>query len=93
MEEAGESRGRQGSYIDKMQNGQAPLLPPTNQLLPVHATRLRIGLYVMCKTIQNHALPFNYAGRRGRGIDIGPTHQQQQPNCVAFSISIYCLIT
>jgi hypothetical protein len=30
---------------------------------------------------------------KGRGNDIGPTCQRQQPNCGAFSISIYCFIT
>jgi hypothetical protein len=37
---------RQGSYIDKTQNRQAHLPPPTTPLLPVRATRLRIGLYL-----------------------------------------------
>jgi hypothetical protein len=38
------------------------------------------------KPSKNHASPFNYAGRRkGRGNDVGPTHQRQQPNCSAFS--------
>jgi hypothetical protein len=39
----GRATGR-GSYIDKMRNRQAPLPPPTTPLLPVRATRLRIGL-------------------------------------------------
>jgi hypothetical protein len=30
---------------------------------------------------------------KGRGNDVGPTCQWQQPNCGAFSISIYCFIT
>jgi hypothetical protein len=30
---------------------------------------------------------------KGRGNDVGPTCQRQQPNCGAFSISIYCSIT
>jgi hypothetical protein len=30
---------------------------------------------------------------KGRGNDVGPTCQQQQPNCGTFSISIYCFIT
>jgi hypothetical protein len=33
-----------GSYIDKTRNCQAPLPPPTTPLLPVCATRLRIGI-------------------------------------------------
>jgi hypothetical protein len=39
----GRATGR-GSYIDKTRNRQAPLPPPTTPLLPVRATRLRIGL-------------------------------------------------
>jgi hypothetical protein len=39
----GRATGR-GSYIDKTRNRQAPLPPPTSPLLPVRATRLRIGL-------------------------------------------------
>jgi hypothetical protein len=30
---------------------------------------------------------------KGWGNDVGPTCQRQQPNCDAFSISIYCFIT
>jgi hypothetical protein len=30
---------------------------------------------------------------KGWGYDVGPTCQRQQPNCGAFSISIYCFIT
>jgi hypothetical protein len=30
---------------------------------------------------------------KGRGNDVGPTCQRQQPNCDAFSITIYCFIT
>jgi hypothetical protein len=30
---------------------------------------------------------------KGRGNDVGPTCQRQQPNCGAFSTSIYCFIT
>jgi hypothetical protein len=91
MEEVGESRGRQGSYIDKMRNCHAPLPPPTTPLLPVRATQLRIRLRFRGKTVQNHSSPFNYAGRRrGRGNDVGHTRQRQQPNCRASSISIYC---
>jgi hypothetical protein len=30
---------------------------------------------------------------KGRGNDVGPTCQRQQPNCDTFSISIYCFIT
>jgi hypothetical protein len=37
---------------------------------------------------------FRLGGKeKGRGNDVGPTCQQQQPNCGAFSISIYCFIT
>jgi hypothetical protein len=39
----GRATGR-GSYIDKTRNRQAPLPPPTTPLLPVRATRLRVGL-------------------------------------------------
>jgi hypothetical protein len=34
-----------------------------------------------------------HAKEKGRGNDVGPTCQRQQPNCGAFSISIYCFIT
>jgi hypothetical protein len=50
MEEGGESRGGRGSYIDKTRNRRAPLPPPTTPLLPVRATRLRIGLCFGRKT-------------------------------------------
>jgi hypothetical protein len=40
----GRATGRGSYYIDKTQNRQAPLPPPTTPLLPVRATRLRIGL-------------------------------------------------
>jgi hypothetical protein len=37
---------------------------------------------------------FHLGGKeKGRGNDVGPTCQRQQPNCCAFSISIYCFIT
>jgi hypothetical protein len=45
----GRKQGRvtgRGSYIDKTRNRQAPLHPPTTPLLPVRATRLRIGLHL-----------------------------------------------
>jgi hypothetical protein len=36
---------------------------------------------------------FHLRGKeKGRGNDVGPTCQRQQPNCGAFSISIYCLL-
>jgi hypothetical protein len=34
---------------------------------------------------------FHLCGKeKGQGNDVGPTCQRQQPNCGAFSISIYC---
>jgi hypothetical protein len=33
------------------------------------------------------------AKKKGRGNDVGLTYQRQQPNCGAFSISIYYFIT
>jgi hypothetical protein len=63
MEEAGESMGRQGSYIDKTRNRQAPLPTPTTLLQPVLVTQLRIRLRFRRKTVQNYA-SLNYAGRR-----------------------------
>jgi hypothetical protein len=37
---------------------------------------------------------FHLRGKeKGRGNIVGPTCQRQQPNCGAFSISIYCFIT
>jgi hypothetical protein len=91
MEEVGESRGRQGSYIDKTRNRHTPLPPPTTPLPLVRATQLCIELRFRRKTVQNHTSPFIYAGRRrGRGNDVRHTRQRQQPNCDAFSISIYC---
>jgi hypothetical protein len=36
---------------------------------------------------------FHLSGKdKGRGNDVGPTYQWQQPNCDAFSISIYYFI-
>jgi hypothetical protein len=40
----GRAIGRGSYYIDKTRNRQAPQPPPTTPLLPVRATRLRIGL-------------------------------------------------
>jgi hypothetical protein len=40
----GRATGRGSYYIDKTRNRQVPLPPPTTPLLPVRATRLRIGL-------------------------------------------------
>jgi hypothetical protein len=38
-------------------------------------------------------ISFHLGGKeKGRGNDVGPTCQRQQPNCSAFSISIYCFI-
>jgi hypothetical protein len=37
---------------------------------------------------------FHLGGKeKGRGKNAGPTCQRQQPNCGAFSISIFCFIT
>jgi hypothetical protein len=89
-----QGKGREGREVilDKTRNHQAPLLPPTTPLLPVCATRLRIGLRFRCKTIQNHVSPFNYAGRRGRGNDVGPTRQQKQPTAVPFQFPFIVLL-
>jgi hypothetical protein len=39
-------------------------------------------------------IAFHLGGKeKGRGNDVGSTCQRQQPNCGAFSISIYCFIT
>jgi hypothetical protein len=85
----GRATGR-GSYIDKTRNRQAPLPPPTTPLLPVCATRLRIGLRLGREPHD----AFHLGGKeKGRVNDVGPTCQRQQPNCGAFSISIYCFIT
>jgi hypothetical protein len=58
----------------------------------------------MCHSIA-HQAPFRAQNRqkprvasqlcgkeKGRGNDVQPTCQRQQPNCSAFSISIYCFI-
>jgi hypothetical protein len=45
-----------GSYIDKTRNSQAPLPPPTTPLLPVRATRLRIGLRLGCEATHRLSL-------------------------------------
>jgi hypothetical protein len=44
MGKAGEGDWARKLYIEKTRNRQAPLPPPTTPLLPVHATRLHIGL-------------------------------------------------
>jgi hypothetical protein len=85
----GRATGR-GSYIDKTRNRQAPLPPPTTPLLTVRVTRLRIGLRLLREA--THRLHLG-GKEKGRGNDVGPTCQQQQPNYGAFSISIYCFIT
>jgi hypothetical protein len=51
----GRATGR-GSYIDKTRNRQAPLPPPTTPLLPVRATRLRIGLRLGSKAMRRLSL-------------------------------------
>jgi hypothetical protein len=53
----------QGSYIDKMRNRQAPLPPPTTPLLPVRATRLRIGLHLGREAMRRLSLR-----REGEGV-------------------------
>jgi hypothetical protein len=51
----GRATGR-GSYIDKTRNRKAPLPPPTTPLLPVRATRLRIGLRLGCEATRRLSL-------------------------------------
>jgi hypothetical protein len=93
MEEVGGKAGEGDwarEYIDKTRNCQAPLPPPTTPLLLVRATQLRIGFISGAKP----RVAFHLRGKeKGRGNDVGPTCQRQQPNCGAFSISIYCFIT
>jgi hypothetical protein len=84
MEEAVESTGRQGSYIDKTRNYQAPLLPPTTPLLPVRATRAPFQV----QNRPNHASPFNYAGRRGRG-NVNGSNQTAAPFQFPFIVLLH----
>jgi hypothetical protein len=81
---------RRGSYIDKTRNRQAPLPSPTTPLLLVRALDCASGSLSGAKP----RVAFHLGGKeKGRGNDVGPTCQQQQPNCDAFSISIHCFIT
>jgi hypothetical protein len=51
------------SYIEKTRNRQAPLPPPTTPLLPVRATRLRIGLRLGREATRRFSLR-----REGEGV-------------------------
>jgi hypothetical protein len=93
MEEAGRKQGRatgRGSYIDKTRKRQAPLPHPLLhycQVVPLYCTSGSVS-------VAKPHVAFHLRGKeKGRGNDVGPTCQRQQPNCGAFSISIYCFIT
>jgi hypothetical protein len=85
----GRATGR-GSYINKTRNCQAPLPPPTSPLLQYVPLDCASG-FISGATPR---VAFHLGGKeKGRGNDVRPTCQRQQPNCSAFSISIYCFIT
>jgi hypothetical protein len=90
QEKVGEGDWARKLYWQDAESSSASA-PPTTPLLPVRATRLRIGLRLGHKATRRLSLT-----REGEGAasnDVGPTCQRQQPNCGAFSLSIYCVIT
>jgi hypothetical protein len=93
MEEAGESRGgrlREGVMLTRRRTIRCLCTHPVLhycQYVPLDCTS---GSVSGAKP----RVAFQLRGKeKGWGNDVGPTCQQQQPNCGAFSISIYCFIT
>jgi hypothetical protein len=93
MEEAGESRGgRLGEGVILTRRGTVRRLCPYPllhycQYVPLDCASGSISS-------AKPRVAFHLRGKeKGRGNDVGPTCQWQQPNCGAFSISIYCFIT
>jgi hypothetical protein len=93
MEEVGESRGgRLGEGVILTRRRTVRRLCPHPllhycQYVPLDCTSGSIS------GTKPH-VAFHLRGKeKGRGNDVGPTCQRQQPNYGAFSISIYCFIT
>jgi hypothetical protein len=85
----GRATGR-GSYIDKTWNRQAPLPHPLLHYFQYVPLDCASGSVSGAKP----RVAFHLGGKeKGQGNDVGSTCQRQQPNCDAFSISIYCFIT
>jgi hypothetical protein len=93
MEEAGESRGgRLGEGLILTRRGTVRRL--------CHHPLLHYCQYVLLDCASGSVsgakphVTFQLRGKeKGRGNDVGPTCQRQQPNCNAFSIYIYWFIT
>jgi hypothetical protein len=93
MEEARESRGGQrGEGVILTRCGTVRRFCPHQllhyyQYVPLDCASGSVSGTKPC-------VAFHKRGKeKGRGNDVGPTCQRQQPNCGAFSVSIYCFIT
>jgi hypothetical protein len=93
MEEVGESRGgRLGEGVILTRRGTVRRLCPH----PLLHYCLYVPLDCASGSVSGAKprVAFHLRGKeKGRGNDIGPTCQRQQPNYGAFSISFYCFIT
>jgi hypothetical protein len=92
MEEAGESRGgRLGDGVILTRRGTVRRLCPHPLLHYCQYVPLDCALGSVSGA--KPCVAFHLRGKeKGRGNDVRPTCQWQQPNCGAFSISIYCFI-
>jgi hypothetical protein len=93
MEEAGESRGgRLGEGVILTRRGTVRRLCPHPLLYYYQYVPLDCASGSVSGA-KPHVAFHLHGKEKGRGNDVGPTCQWQQPNCDAFSISIYCFIT
>jgi hypothetical protein len=92
MEEEGGSRGgRLGEGVILTRNGTVKRLCPH----PLRHYCQYVPLDCASGSVSGAKPHFTFHLRgkeKARGNDVGPTCKWQQPNCSAFSISIYCFI-
>jgi hypothetical protein len=96
MEEEGKSRGgRLGEGVILTRRGTVRRLCPHHY--SITASTWHSIPHPAPFRAQNRPKPrvaFQLRGKEKEwGNDVGPTCQRQQPNCVTFSISIYCFLT
>jgi hypothetical protein len=85
----GRATGR-GSYIDKTQNRQVPLPPPTT---PFNASTCHSIAHRAPSWVQSHASPFTYAGRRRGGAMISaPLVNGSSQTATPFQFSFIVLL-